>query len=197
VSVITASAPATADAWIVRHLDPALVSGCPLQHGGIRRQFGRARDGELEVEADGGVNERRDDVVAVAGPGQPLAPDRALDLLEGHDVGHDLAGMRAVGETIDHRHGGMCRQLEELLVGVGANHDEIDVAGKHGSGIGHGLAPPQLHLLALQDDCATAELPTPTSNDTRVRVEGFSKIRATVLPVRGRPASLPDFIATA
>ena len=34
-------------------------------------------------------------------------------LLEGHDVGHDLAGMRAPRQAVDDRNGGVPRELEQ------------------------------------------------------------------------------------
>jgi hypothetical protein len=36
-----------------------------------------------------------------------------LALLEGHDVGHDLAGMLALGQAVDHRDGGVFRHLDQ------------------------------------------------------------------------------------
>ena len=52
-------------------------------------------------------------VVAVAGPGEGLAGDRAAMLLEGHDVGHELAGMGVVGQPVDDRHGGVLGEFEQ------------------------------------------------------------------------------------
>jgi len=40
-------------------------------------------------------------IVAVAGPGDGLAGNRTAMLLEGHDIGHQLAGMGVVGQSID------------------------------------------------------------------------------------------------
>jgi hypothetical protein len=35
-------------------------------------------------------------------------------LLEGHDVGHHLAGMGATGQPVDHRHGRRLGQFEQV-----------------------------------------------------------------------------------
>ena len=87
------------------------------------------------------------DVVGVAEPSDGRAVDRPLLLLEGHDVGHDLAGMRQVGEPVDHRHGGVRGKLEQLArASRCAEHDRIDVARQHAGGVGDGLAPADLHV---------------------------------------------------
>ena len=87
-------------------------------------------------------------------------------------------GWERTVEPVDHRHGGVRGKLEQRLVRSGAQHDRIDIARQHARGIGDGLAPPQLHVVAL----SMIELPPSsrmaTSKETRVRVEGFSKIMA-------------------
>ena len=79
-------------------------------------------------------------------------------LLEGHDVGHDLAWMRAPRQPVDHRHGGMLRELEQHVVLEGADHDGVDIPRQHAGGVGDGLAAAELHLLAGQHDGVAAEL---------------------------------------
>ncbi len=130
----------------------------PLQHLPLRREFGRCRDRELEVELAGGVHPRRQHVVGVAGPRHLAPADRPAMLLEGHDVGHDLAGMRAPRQPVDDRHGGMLRKLEQHVVLEGADHDGVDIARQHAGGVGDGLAAAELHLLAGEHDGVAAEL---------------------------------------
>ena len=52
-------------------------------------------------------------VVAVAGPGEGLARHRTAMLLEGHDVGHELAGMGVVGQPVDDRYGRVLGEFEQ------------------------------------------------------------------------------------
>src|SRR6516165_9611351 len=100
----------------------------------------------------------RKHVIGVAGPGHGLAADRPAVLLEGHDVGEHLAGMRAAGEPVDHRHGGMPRELGEHAVIERADHDDVDVARENPRRIGDGFTPAELHLLAGQQDGRAPQL---------------------------------------
>ena len=52
-------------------------------------------------------------IVAVAGPGDGAAGDAAAMLLEGHHVGHQLAGMGLVGQAVDDRHRSVLGQLQQ------------------------------------------------------------------------------------
>jgi hypothetical protein len=83
-----------------------------IRAGGGASSSGVATD-NFEIEPAGGVDPGGQHVVGVAGPGDALALDRALALLEGHDVGHDLAGMLALGQAVDHRDGGVFRHLDQ------------------------------------------------------------------------------------
>ena len=91
------------------------------------------------------------DIVAVAAPGHDLAGDRPLLFLQGHHVGHDLAGVRGVGQPVDHRHGGVARQIVEFARLVGADHDRVDIARQHARGVGHGLAAAELAVGGVED----------------------------------------------
>ncbi len=87
-------------------------------------------------------------VVSVTGPCDGLAADRSAVLLECHDVGEYLAGMRAPGQAIDDRNGRMARELGQHLVVERADHDGVDIARKNPGGIGNGLPAAELHLLS-------------------------------------------------
>ena len=141
-----------------RQLYPRARAPRPIHELGRRGEFGRGRDAQGEVEPRGGLNETLRDIVAVAGPGDHLARDGAAMLLEGHHVGHQLAGMRHIGEAIDHRHGRVFGQLAQLCHAVGAQHDRIDIARQHARRVGDTLATAKLHLLAREDDGVAAEL---------------------------------------
>ena len=97
-------------------------------------------------------------IVAVAGPGDGLAGNRTAMLLEGHDVGHQLAWMGVVGQPVDHRNGGVLGQLQQPLMRGGADHDRIDIARQHLGGVGDGFGAAELHLGAGQHDGLAAKL---------------------------------------
>ena len=122
---------------------------------------------------------------------RPARPGQLGALLDHRlHVGQHLAGVRQVGQPVDHRHGGMCRQLLGLRVIVGADHDRIGEARQHARGIGDGLAAAELRRARLR-----GRSPIPPSwriamsKLTRVRVELFSKIIASTAPSSGASAS--------
>ena len=79
-------------------------------------------------------------------------------LLEGEDVGHDLARMRGLGQPVDHRHRRVLGELEHHRVVEDADHDRVDIARQHPRRVGDGLAAAELHLLAGEHEGLAAEL---------------------------------------
>jgi len=61
----------------------------------------------------GGVHPRSQYVVSVAGPRHGAAADRTAMLLERHDVGQHLAGMRTPRQAVDDRHRRIARQFPD------------------------------------------------------------------------------------
>ncbi len=123
-----------------------------------RRQLRRGGDVQREVEALRGMDPGGQHIVGIAGPGDGAPADRPLVLLEGHDVGHDLARMREPRQAVDHRHGGIGRKLGQRIVVEDADHDGVDIARQHPRGVGDGLAAAELHLGAGEHDGLAAEL---------------------------------------
>ena len=66
--------------------------------------------------------------------------------------------MGEVGEAIDHRDGREPRQLLDLGVLVGADHDAVDVAGEDAGGVGDRLAAADLDVLAGEEERLAAKL---------------------------------------
>ena len=79
-------------------------------------------------------------------------------LFKGHQVSHDLAGMRQPRECIDNRNGRVAREFQQHLVFENADHDGVDIARQNTRRIGDGLAAAELHFLAGQHDHVAAEL---------------------------------------
>src|SRR5258708_6258226 len=79
-------------------------------------------------------------------------------VLEGPQVRHDLAGVRAPRQPVDDGHGGMRRKLQQCIMVEDADHDRIDVTRQHARGIGDGLAAAELHFRTRQHDGLAAEL---------------------------------------
>ena len=129
----------------------------PVQHVRGRRQFGRRGEAEGEAETGRGLDPAAGDIVAVAAPGDDLPRNRAAQLFEGHDIGHDLTGMRGLRQAVDHRDRRVSREFVEVFRAIGAEHDAVDVARQHPRGIRDGLAPAELHLLPEQDDGIAAQ----------------------------------------
>jgi endonuclease/exonuclease/phosphatase family metal-dependent hydrolase len=62
------------------------------------------------------------------------------------------------GQRVDHGHLGLGRQLGDALVGAGADHDRVEVAGEHPRGVGDRLPPRELQLAFAEDDRRRAQL---------------------------------------
>ena len=154
----TQSAPLTAASGSVPIAMSALGRLRPVGEPLLRLEFRRARHPQLELEPLGGVHPRSQHVVGVARPGHGLAADRAAMLLEGHDVGQHLAGMRAPRQAIDDRDGRVLRQLRDGVVIERADHDGVDIARQHARGVGDGLAAAELHLVGREHHRLAAEL---------------------------------------
>ncbi len=67
--------------------------------------------------------------------------------------------MRAVRQAIDHRHSGILCEFDQRLVGHGAHHDHVDIAGQDARRVRDGLAAAELHVGMVQDNGFSAELP--------------------------------------
>ncbi|CAN6484416.1 unnamed protein product [Victoria cruziana] len=92
-------------------------------------------------------------------------------LQPGEDVGQDLTGVVFVGQAVDDRHARIGRELRDLGLLEGADHHDVDHARDHLGAVFDGLAPPIWYM--------------PASKLTRVRVEAFSKIMASVRSASG------------
>ncbi|MNU66975.1 hypothetical protein D3C71_563020 [compost metagenome] len=92
-------------------------------------RLGTHRNGHIHAVAKTGrtFDQRMQHVIAVAGPGNRLAGDGTAMFFEGHQVGHDLAGMGVVCQRVDDRHGGMFGQFQKALVIGSADHDRVDI----------------------------------------------------------------------
>ena len=131
----------------------------PAHDLGRRRQFVRHSQPQFEIELDRSMDPGGGHIVAVAAPGDRPAPDRAAMFLEGHHIGHELAGMGPVRQPVDHRHVRVRGQLQQLLFLRAAQHDRIDIAREHAGRVRHGLAAAELAAPAFQHDRVAAELP--------------------------------------
>ncbi len=113
---------------------------------------------ELEAEARRSFQQRMQHIVAVAGPGEGSAGNGAAMLLIGHHIGHELAGVGIVSETVYHRHGSMFGQFQQPLMGRCADHDGVDITRQDPGRIGDGFASTELHLRPGEHNGLASEL---------------------------------------
>src|SRR6266550_891055 len=130
----------------------------PVGEPFLRLELGRGGDPQAEIEALGCMHPRGEHVVAVARPGDGAAADRTAVLLESHNVGEHLAGMRTTSEAVDHRHSRVLGELQQRLVLSRADHDAIDVAREHPRRIRDTFAATELHVVPGERDRLAAEL---------------------------------------
>ena len=79
-------------------------------------------------------------------------------LADGERVGHALAGVMVVGETVDHGDLPVLGEVLHVLLGEGADHDAVDVAAHHVGGVLDGLAHAQLDVVGAEEHRLRAEL---------------------------------------
>ncbi len=111
-----------------------------------------------------------------------LPGQRSPLLQDGHHVGHRLTRVRAVRQGIDHRDRRMAGQLLDDRLGKRADGQDIDILADHPGEIRDAFADPQSHVLPPEEDGISPQPGHCRSKLTRVRNDGFSKIRPSVRP---------------
>ena len=97
-------------------------------------------------------------VVAVAHPGNRLAPDRAAVLDVGEDVRQDLARVKFIGQAVDDRHARVRCKTGYLGLLESADHHQIDHAADDLGTVFDRLGAAQLTITRCQVYHAAAEL---------------------------------------
>jgi hypothetical protein len=69
--------------------------------------------------------------------------------------------MQEIGEAVDHRHGRVLGEIEEILVRVHTRHDPVDVARQDLGRIGRRFAALELDVVRAQVERDAAELRHP------------------------------------
>ena len=117
----------------------------------IGRKLVARRRGQHEMDAEQGRGHRQrpGDVVAVADEHQLLAGERPAQLLDRHEIGHGLAGMRGVGKGVDDRDRRGRGQLFDGGVRKGADGQGVDVLAQDPGEVDDALADAQPHVLAV------------------------------------------------
>ena len=97
-------------------------------------------------------------VVAVSHPGHRLALNRAPVFDECEDVGQDLAGVKFIGQAVDHRHPRVAGKALDLGLLVGADHHQVHHAADDAGAVLYRLCPAELAVAGGQMHHAAAQL---------------------------------------
>ena len=123
-----------------------------------RFKASRHGDRQLKIKLDGGVDIALAHVVAVANPGDFLALNTAAMLDVGLNVGQQLAGVKVVGQSVDHWHRGVLGEAFDNVVTEGAHHDDVD-HGRHDPGaVFDRFAAPELGVFRGEEHGVAAHL---------------------------------------
>jgi hypothetical protein len=87
-----------------------------------------------------------------------LPLDRAAMLDEGEDVRQDLAGMKLVGQAVDHGHARVPCKALDLVLTVGADHHQVHHAADHPGAVVDRLGAAELAVAGGQVHHAAAQL---------------------------------------
>ena len=141
--------PAGARADGVRAVDHRLLGLLPLGRADADVHAGRHPGEEPGVAHVAG---------AVADERDRQAGEGALVLLDGQQVGEQLAGVVVVGEGVDDRHPGVRRHLLDRVLAVGAPHDHRGLPAEHPRHVGDRLALADAGQGAVDQHRVPAEL---------------------------------------
>src|SRR5229473_1559186 len=130
----------------------------------------------MHAEPRGKINQRVTNVVAVADISQLESLQRAEFFLQREIVGERLARMKPVGKRVDHRNVGGGSHFVEYALLVHAGDDAVRATSAMDS------RSPSRACVWSRKTTWPPMLWMPTSNVTRVRSDGFSKISARNLP---------------
>ncbi|MNX92789.1 hypothetical protein D3C86_1249420 [compost metagenome] len=130
---------------VAQHDLAAIVAG-PVQELVMRFGTHRHRHCHAVTEAGRAFHEGMQDIIAVTRPGNGLAFDRAAMFLEGHDVSHDLAGMRVVSQGVYNWHGCVLGKLQQARMIRRADHDGVDITRQHLGRIADRFGTTELHF---------------------------------------------------
>ena len=125
---------------------------------GVRLVSGRGRRDELHPEASGNAHQRVADVVAVADVREPDAREAAEALAQRHRVGERLERVRLVGQAVDDGDRGVLRELLDLGLLEGADHERGEEAREDERRVAVRLAARKLELGRGQEERHAAEL---------------------------------------
>lgn len=126
------------------------------------REVGLVALGSAEAEFEAAELRGEDPGVAhVAGGVAEEADAQALEVAElldhGLQVGEELAGVEAVGEGVDDGDRAFLAEGGDLVVGVAADDDAVQVAGEDAGGVFIGLAAAELEAVAVEVEGGAAE----------------------------------------
>ena len=105
-----------------------------------------ARDTQVEIKLDRGLDECVAHIVAIADPGDGLALDAAAMLQVGLHVSQQLAGMQVIAQAVDNRYPGILSEGFKVLVGKGADHHGVAHAGQHPGAVFNRFSATQLGI---------------------------------------------------
>ncbi len=122
------------------------------------------------------------DVVAVADEGQGLSGQRADQLAQRVQIGQGLARMIQVRQAVNDRAFAELRQLDQLIVALGADDHHVDVFRQDAAEVGHALARAPADVVSQEQAMAAEVDDACLEADARVRSDGFSKSKAITRP---------------
>ena len=109
-------------------------------------------------------------VVAVPHPRDALPLPPAEVLSDGEQVSQHLTRVSEISQPVDDRHRRPARQLLDLLVVEGADHDAVHVARQHPGGVRNRFSAPQLDVFGRKEQRLPPELRGPDlKGDPRAR----------------------------
>ena len=66
--------------------------------------------------------------------------------LKRHDISHNLARMRAIGQSVYHWYAGMFRHFQQRGLLKGSDHDQIHIAAQNPRRVSDGFPMSKLHI---------------------------------------------------